>query len=134
MTDIYNSPGSEVNQFEPTDLRRSQKILCTLMSFFPAFLYGIPHKALPEFAETFASFNTPLSGLTVFVINIHPIFYWLGLLSLLPLLVWLGAVFQYRILRFLNIFSRVNTVLSSIIFTIFLWAAYSPIFELGQVV
>lgn len=131
MNDIDNSSSSKMENSSIIDLRRSQKIICTLMSFFSAALYSVPHKALPQLEETLSSLDIELPMITLFLFDAHPVFSLLSLLSFLPLLVWLGAVFQYRVLRFLNNFSKANMVISSIVFSIFLWGTYSPAFNVA---
>lgn len=132
MNDIDTPSKSGREDIIVVDLLRSQKIVCTIMSFFSAALYSIPHKALPQLEETLSAQNEVLPKITLYLFDVHTIFFLLSLLSFLPLLVWLGAVFQYRILRFLNNFSKANMVISSILFSVFLWGAYSPALGVAQ--
>jgi len=134
MNETDKPSNLEIESTVIIDLRRSQKTICTLMSFFPAALYGVPHKAIPQLEQTLSSLDVELPMITLFLFAAHPVFFLLSLLSFLPLLVWLGAVFQYRVLRFLNNFSKINMVLSSIVFSIFLWGTYSPVFDVAQAV
>jgi len=131
MENIYKSPDSKMADGEEPNVSNIKRIICTFCVFPPALFYFLLTKIIPNFAEAFAAFGEDLPAPTIFVLKIYPIFMVFSLVSIVPLLIWLGSKVNKNIQRLLFNSSVINLLVVFVVFFFVMWTMYLPIFNLG---
>lgn len=130
---MYESPKSDVSTGRQTTLSIKRRLLWTVAILFTAILYRGINKIAPQFAETFTSFGAQLPLITRLFVKAYPVFYWFGIISLLPMIFWLVSLFGDKCALKVIKIAKYNLCLAVLCFVLFMVAIYYPIFTMGKV-
>ena len=131
---IYTAPKSKLSEREISGISLTRKILWVIGILFTANIYWAITKVIPEFAETFSAFGADLPFMTLVAINVHSVFKWFAIVSLLLILFLIVNIFNKKYANFMLKLSKYNLIMSIAIFVLFMISMYAPIFMLGSVV
>jgi type IV pilus assembly protein PilC len=130
---IYKTPQSDFSG-EVSGISVTRKILWAIGILFTASIYGAIYKVVPQFAETFSSFGADLPLLTRVSIDLHNVFIWFAVVSLLFISFLIVSIFNEKYADIMLKISKYNLTLSVVIFVLFMISMYLPIFTLGNVI
>lgn len=130
MSNAYDSPNSNVGcAVTPRPVSVLKRIVTSVCSIFSALLYFTLYTVIPQFAETFTSFNVTLPPLTFWVIEAYALFFLLGVASLLLNCIWIAFKLHHHYSHTLYRCSMINAVMAFCVLLLTMAALYLPMFD-----